>query len=344
MVRNIPARAHLLLVALLVVTVTPTSSRSAEGHPVAPRVPPNFLAGAYARGLDHPAALLVLPNGDVLVAEAHGISLLRDTDGDGVADIQLPLITELEQPLGVALRRDRLYVSNADGIHACAYLIGRSRLTAPCRLIADLPENMGLPVAGGLAFNRDESTLYVALAGRLLPRPATPASVYALQPNGKSGRLHASLLGIPAGLALEPNRGQLWAVDTGAVPPTLLAIGGGVPSVALAGDSVPAALVFYGRDRYPKTFRGGAFVVDQAGAGRVLAVPFSDARPSGPPEEFVSGFDGAGGPAGRPVALAVTRDGALLVADGSRGVVWRVAFKCGACSPDPVAAPRAARP
>jgi glucose/arabinose dehydrogenase len=345
MVWNNPARAGGLLVALCVIVAMPAPCAPATTDAAAPHVPPNFLVAAYARGLSHPGALLVLPNGDVLVAEAHGISLLRDTDGDGLADVQLPLVTGMEQPLGIALRRDRLYVANAEGVHACVYLIGRSRLTGSCKLIADLPAERGPPVTGGLAFNRDETTLYVALAARRMVKSSTPACVYALQPDGKGGRVLATLQGAPAGLALEPSRGQLWGIDTGTTPATLLAIGGTGPGVALAAGAVPAALVFYGRDRYPKAYRGGAFMVDQGdgagNAGRILAVPFSDARPSGPPEQFVDGF--GGGVAGKPVALAVTRDGALLVADESRGTVWRIAFKCGACTPDPVPTPRAAR-
>jgi glucose/arabinose dehydrogenase len=339
MVRNNPARAGALLAVLGMSMAAAVLAQTAAVDPAAPHAPPNFLVGRYARGLNRPGALLELPNGDVLVAEAHGISLLRDTDGDGVADSQLALITGMERPLGIALRRDRLYVANADGVHACVYLIGRSQLTGPCKLIADLPDELGPPVAGGLAFNRDETTLYVALAGR--PAPASPASVYALQPDGKGGRVLARLQGASAGLALEPSRGQLWGIEAGAAPATLLAIGGAGPSVALTGAAAPAALAFYGRDRYPKSYRGAAFVADQAGAGSILAVLFSDARPSGPPEEFVDGF--GGGAAGRPVALAVTRDGALLVADDARGTVWRIAFKCGACTPDPVPAPRASR-
>ncbi len=334
--RHIPATAGMLLAVLGALGGAAARTEPATVASGAPQVPPNFLVAAYARGLNHPGALLVLPNGDVLVTEAHGVSLLRDTHRDGVADLQLPLVTELERPLGLALRRDRLYITNAEGVHACVYLIGRARLTGACRQIAELPADSGPPLAGALAFNRDETTLYVGLDGHRGPTQATPPSVYALQPDGKAGHRQATLQGAPAGLALEPGRGQLWSIDTGRSPPVLLPVDAGGQSVALEGDASSVGFVFYARDRFPKPYRGAAFVAQSGGAGggRILAVPFADARPSGPPEQFVDGFGSDA--TGRPAALAVTRDGALLVADEGRGTLWRIAFKCGACTPDPV--------
>jgi len=339
------ARAGVLFAVLVLLGTEQVAAQSPAVEQAAPRVPPNFLVDAYARGLDHPGALLVLPNGDVLVAESKGVSLLRDTAGNGVADVQVPLVTGLDRPQGLALRRDRLYVANAAGVHACVYLVGRSRLAGPCRHIADLPDERGAPVTGGLTFDRDETTLYLALGAGRGTSSATAPCVYALQPDGKAGHLHAALQGAPAGLALEPSRGQLWSIDTGRSPPELVAVGGPAHGVALAGGNTPAGLAFYGRDRFPKAYRGGAFVVEPgAGPGaaaRIVAVPFADAHPSGPPEEFVADF--GGGVPGRPVALAVTRDGALLVADEARGTLWRIAFKCGACTPDPLPARRPVR-
>jgi glucose/arabinose dehydrogenase len=116
---------------------------------------------AFARGLKHPRWIHVMPNGDVLVAEAlfepspiktifdyamvstmrraaaigvspNRIMLLRDSDGDGVAETQTVFLEGLNQPFGMALVGDRFYVGNSDGVIAFPYAAGTSRITAPC--------------------------------------------------------------------------------------------------------------------------------------------------------------------------------------------------------------------
>jgi glucose/arabinose dehydrogenase len=293
--------------------------------PTAPLVPLNFTAAAYARGLDHPGPMLVLPNGDVLVSVRGGVSLLRDRDANGTADTELPLVSDLGRPLGLALRRDKLYVATADGLHSCTYFVGRQHIGGHCHPLATWPDGAGAPVRGGLAFNRDETTLYVALAGGV-----EPAGVWVVQPDGKGARRYATLAG--TALALEPSKGALWTTD-GA--PSLIAPGDGkLGSVPLAPHGPVTGLGFYGRDRFPTAFRGGLFVAEggdgDAAPPRISYVPFAGGRPTGAPTPFVTGFQH-----GRPDALAASRDGALLVADELRGTVWRVAFRCGACTPDP---------
>src|SRR4029077_5604370 len=114
---------------------------------------------AFAAGLDHPRWIYLLPNGDVLVAEAmnadrparsvfdyamvstmrraaamggsaNRITLLRDADGDGVAEIQEVFMEGLNQPFGMALLGDTFYVGNADGVVAFPYTTGTRRITA----------------------------------------------------------------------------------------------------------------------------------------------------------------------------------------------------------------------
>jgi glucose/arabinose dehydrogenase len=112
-----------------------------------PQAAPGTRVAAFASGLDHPRWLHVLPNGDVLVAEsnappkgegnsgikawvaglvmkragaavpsANRITLLRDTDGDGIADLRTALLEGLNSPFGMALAGDQLYVANADAV------------------------------------------------------------------------------------------------------------------------------------------------------------------------------------------------------------------------------------
>ena len=142
----------------------------------APSAPLNFRVTAYARGLDHPCSLLVLPNGDLLVAEARGaraqsaarpsanrITLLRDSSGSGAADRQYPLIEGLPRPFGLALRRDRLYVGASDAVYACPFLVGQTRLHGTCHAVLALPEDDGHGQwTRNLALSPDETTLYVA--------------------------------------------------------------------------------------------------------------------------------------------------------------------------------------
>ena len=125
---------------------------------------------AFANGLDHPRWLCVLPNGDVLVAEtnappkpddangiqgwimglvmkragaavpsANRITILRDVDGDGVADIRLPFLEDLHSPFGMALVGDKFYVANSDAVMRYNYTDGVKQITEPGEKVIDLP-------------------------------------------------------------------------------------------------------------------------------------------------------------------------------------------------------------
>src|SRR4051812_29089792 len=125
---------------------------------------------AFASGLDHPRWIAVLPNGDVLVAEtnapprpkdqsglrgwlfaraqkkaggavpsANRITLLRDADGDGVAEVRSPFLTGLNSPFGMALVGDTLYVANTDAVVRVAYTAGTTRIQGAPVKVLDLP-------------------------------------------------------------------------------------------------------------------------------------------------------------------------------------------------------------
>jgi glucose/arabinose dehydrogenase len=105
-----------------------------------------------------------------------------------------------------------------------------------------------------------------------------------------------------------------------------------MPDYSLSSHVAPLGLAFYGGSSLPATYRGGAFISEHGSWDRgafngykVVWVPFSGGRPSGKARDVVTGFlDGAGNARGRPVALAVDRTGALLIADDLGNVVWRV--------------------
>ena len=105
-----------------------------------------------------------------------------------------------------------------------------------------------------------------------------------------------------------------------------------MPDYALSSHVAPLGLVFYGGTSLPAHYRGGAFVGDHGSWDRtvlngykVIYVPFENGRPAGTPEDVVTGFLTKGDKArGRPVALAVDGQGALLIADDTGNTVWRV--------------------
>ena len=342
----------------------------------APRAPQNFRVTVYARGLAGPRSLLVLPNGDVLVTEVRPaearITLLRDGRGDGVADQQFVLLAGLKQPFGLALRRDRLYVATADAVLSCPYLVGQTRMHGECRKLLELPAGgSGEHAANGIAFSPDEARLYVGVgavasagAGAGTGTGAGHGAILVARPDGRELRVFASGPANPAGLAFEPHSSVLFATLNGSersreggAPDCLASVrdggsfGGstGTTDSSCEASATALGLAFYGREHFPKQYRDGAFVT-QHGARRgaelagykVVFVPFAAGKPAGAGADFLTGFvhDAARGEVyGRPAGVAVATDGTLLVADDAGSTIWRVTFKCAACTPDP---PRAA--
>jgi glucose/arabinose dehydrogenase len=108
-----------------------------------------------------------------------------------------------------------------------------------------------------------------------------------------------------------------------------------VPDLALGAHTASLGLAFYKAQAFPERFQGGAFIGQRGSwnrsqfAGyRVVFVPFEDGRPSGGMQDFLTGFikdEAASEVYGRPVGVAVARDGSLLVADDAGKTIWRVA-------------------
>ncbi|MEO8011401.1 MAG: sorbosone dehydrogenase family protein [Dokdonella sp.] len=205
---------------------------------------------AFARGLDHPRTLLVLPNGDVLVAEtnappkpegdqgikakfakalmtragatvpsANRISLLRDADGDGVAETRRVFLDALMSPFGMALVGDTLYIANADAIVKVPYRDGESVITAKPVKLADLP---GGPInhhwTKSLIASADGTTLYVGVGSnsnvgeRGMEVEVNRAAILAVDIARGSTRTFATGIRNPTAMAWQPQTGTLWAV------------------------------------------------------------------------------------------------------------------------------------
>jgi glucose/arabinose dehydrogenase len=206
---------------------------------------PGLKVNAFASGLDHPRWIEVLPNGDVLIAEsnqiagpprsvfhyamqatmrrahalgtsANRITLLRDKDGDGVAEVRGAFMEGLSQPFGMALVGDTFYVGNTDGVVAFPYSAGADRITAPGRkLVAFKPAGHW---TRSLLVSPDQTKLYagvgslsnIAEAGMEVEEGR--AAIYELDLASGKSRIFASGLRNAVGMAWEPNTGVLWTV------------------------------------------------------------------------------------------------------------------------------------
>jgi glucose/arabinose dehydrogenase len=205
---------------------------------------------AFARGLDHPRWLHVLPNGDVLVAETNApprpddakgirgwffkrfqrsagaavpsadrITLLRDADGDGVAEVRSVLLAGLHSPFGMALVGDALYVANTDGVVRFPYKAGELRIQDRGRVIAALPAGpLNHHWTKSLAASADGRKLYAGVGSNSnvaengMAAEEGRAAVWEIDVATGATRVLASGIRNPVGLAIEPASGKLWAV------------------------------------------------------------------------------------------------------------------------------------
>ena len=222
----------------------------ARGWPadVTPVPAPGLAVRAFASGMNHPRMLHVLPNGDVLVAESNAparhdadsgvrgwimkkimgaagagvpspdrIMLLRDTDGDGVAETRTVFLQGLRSPFGMAVVGNDLYVANTDAILRFPYQSGQTQISATGVKVMDLPAG---PIdhhwTKDLVASPDGRKLYVSVGSNSnvgengLDQEAGRAAIWEFdQASGKS-RLFATGLRNPNGLTWQPHSGALW--------------------------------------------------------------------------------------------------------------------------------------
>ncbi len=205
---------------------------------------------AFASGLDHPRWVYVLPNGDVLVAEtnapprpedgrgiknwfakffkknagaagssANRITLLRDANGDGVAETRTVFLEGLNSPFGMALVGNDFYVANTDSVMRFPYVDGQTRISAPGTKLADLPGGLlNHHWTKNLIASRDGSKLYVTVGSNSnaaengIDKEEGRAAIWEVDTRSGAHRLFATGLRNPNGLAWEPTSGALWTV------------------------------------------------------------------------------------------------------------------------------------
>lgn len=214
----------------------------------APVAAKGLAVARFAEGLDHPRALMVLPNGDILVAEtnspprenkgaegmvmrwlmdkagagtpsANRIALLRDADGDGKAEVKTTLIQGLNSPYGMALVGDTLYVATTDAVTAYPFTPGQTRISAAGRKIATLPSAApNNHWTRTLLADADGTRLYVGIgsatniAEKGLEVEKGRARI--IEINLENGKKRDFAVGLrnPVGMAWEPNSDALWTV------------------------------------------------------------------------------------------------------------------------------------
>jgi glucose/arabinose dehydrogenase len=366
-----------------------------------PVAAPGLKVNAFATGLKHPRWIRVLPNGDVLIAEATNVSrpprsvfdyamvstmkraaamgdsanritLLRDADGDGVAETQQVFLEGQNQPFGMALLGDTFYVGNTDGLVAFPYAAGAGRITAPGRKLATFKP--GGHWTRSLLPSPDGQKLYVGvgsssnIAENGMDEEEGRAAVYEFDVASGKIRIFAGGLRNPVGLAWEPQTGALWTVVNerdglgDETPPDYLTSvrDGGfygwpycywgqtvddrvpqdralvataiTPDYALGGHTASLGLCWLPAGTLPGFPDGmaigqhGSWNRSTLSGYKLVFVPFTNGRPSGPPRDILSGFLAPDERVsyGRPVGVAIGPDGSLLMADDVGDVIWRV--------------------
>lgn len=227
------------------VNIAPATGWPQGGKPIAPK---GFTVTAFARDLDHPRWIYVLPNGDVLVAEsnapkkpedgkgvkgwvmkktmkragagtesANRITLLRDLDRDGVAETRTAFLENLNSPFGMALVGDVFYVANTDAIVKFPYHDGDTKIEAKGEKLTDLPAG---PInhhwTKNIIADKDGKFLYATVGSNSnagengMENETDRAAILEVDiPTGKK-RVFASGIRNPNGMGWQPETGQLW--------------------------------------------------------------------------------------------------------------------------------------
>jgi glucose/arabinose dehydrogenase len=213
-----------------------------------PRAATGLAVSAFAAGLDHPRWLYVLPNGDVLVAETtapphpdderglrgfvakyllgavgaatkspNRIELLRDTNGDGIADKRFVFIKDLNTPFGMALVGDTLYVADTDALLAFPYHEGDTHISTPGRRIVALPAGtINHHWTKNVVASPDGKKLYVSIGSNSnvgdngMAAEAGRADIWEVDPASGAHRVFAFGIRNGVGMDFAPGSGTLW--------------------------------------------------------------------------------------------------------------------------------------
>lgn len=182
------------------------------------RVPDGFRATLFAEGLTHPRVMAVAANGDVLLAESRAgkITLLRDADGDGRAEVRETLIDGLARPHGIGFREGTIWVSDTNGVWRWPYTPGDTRITADPEAMTppDALGSAGGHWTRGLQLDPEGEGFWVSIGsrGNVGVEPEPRATIRRFDGPGDGGHSFATGLRNPVGMAIHPRTGAFWTV------------------------------------------------------------------------------------------------------------------------------------
>ncbi len=363
----------------------------------------------FAADLKHPRNMLVLPNGDVLVAESNAperdaqgigdwiaknlilkanaggksadrITLLRDTDGDGLAETRHVLLEGLKSPYGMALVKDQLYVANTNAVRVYPYALGQTKINDPGKDVVPLPDQApNNHWTRNLLHDPKGNRLYVTVGSNSnigengMESEEHRAQIKELDLAKGRSSVFAYGLRNPTGLAFNPDTGTLWTsvnerdmLGSDGPPDYMTSVTFGTfygwpyfywgqeedrrvkqermdlkqyskrPDYALGPHVAALGMTFNTGAALGDPFAKGAFVALHGSWNRkpksgykVVFIPFTaqgfpakDVKPIPVLTGFLSKDEDKA--FGRPAAVAIDSKGALLVADDSGNMIWRV--------------------
>jgi glucose/arabinose dehydrogenase len=373
-----------------------------------PKAPEGFIVDIYSDGFENPRWMCVTPNGDVLVAESNSnynlaeqvgatvtgaakskdikrsadrITILRDKNNDGRPDVKEIFLQDLNQPFGMLIIGNWLYVANTNSVVKFPYKAGELKITAPPVKLVDLPAGEhNRHWTRNIITNHDSTKIYIAVgcgsdhAENGIENEILRANILEMNLDGSDLKVYASGLRNPVGMGWAPGTKTLWTVvnerdqlGDNLVPDYLtsvkpegfygwpysyygqhedprvkiarpeLVLKAIVPDMGLGAHTASLGLLFYNGNTFPEKYHNGAFIAQHGSWNRsvlsgykVLYVPFKNGKPASAPEDFLTGFianSEKNEVHGRPVGLAVLKDGSLLVTDDVTNTIWRVSAK-----------------
>lgn len=370
-----------------------------------PKAPEGFVVEKFADGFENPRWMYNTPNGDILVAESNSnhsliekvggtilgasrsnnlrnsadrITLLRDSDKDGIPEQKETFLTGLNQPFGMLVIGKWLYVGNTNGLVRYPYSAGQTKITDQSEKIVDLPAGKhNTHWARNIITNSDSSKIYIAvgsgsnIAEKGIANELLRANILEINIDGSDLNIYASGLRNPAGMGWAPGTKTLWTVvnerdglGDALVPDYFTSVSQGgfygwpytyfgqnedlrvketkpvlvkktiIPDVNLGSHTASLGLAFYTANSFPEKYQGGVFIAQHGSWNRselagykVIFIPFTDGKPSGKQEDFLTGFIAnleKNEVHGRPVGIIVIPDGSLLITDDISNIIWRV--------------------
>jgi glucose/arabinose dehydrogenase len=300
-----------------------------------PQVPSGFKVSVFATGFIGPRWLAVAPDGDVFVADspAGEIVVLHDPQKQGSAESREVFADHLDLPFGIAFHDDYVYVANTNQVVRFRYDPKTSRRLGSAEHILDLPgKGYHQHWTRSLAFSPDGKKLFISVGSKTnvsIESDPRRAAVLIADSDGANMRIYASGLRNPAGIAINPESGALWAavnerddidddtpsdyfahivdggfygwpytyigqhVDDRVSPRPDLAAKAIVPDVLLGAHVAPLQAAFYEQQAFPSSYWHGAFIAEHGSWNRRLR--------SGYQVVFIPFRNGA--PAGEPTAF-----------------------------------------